>query len=137
MKLVIDTNIILSALIKDSITRKIIIESNWEFYYPLISFYEINKYKNLVLKKSNISKEKYELLLMYLFKHIILIKNDKILNNLEKAKNIMFNIDPNDVVFIATALSIKNSIIWSDDNDFKKQNDVLVVNTEEIINDFF
>jgi predicted nucleic acid-binding protein len=137
MKLVIDTNIILSALIKDSITRKIIIESNWEFYYPLISFYEINKYKNLVLKKSNISKEKYELLLMYLFKHIILIKNDKILNNLEKAKNIMFNIDPNDVVFIATALSIKNSIIWSDDNDFKKQNDVLVVNTKEIINDFF
>lgn len=136
MKLVIDTNIILSALIKDSITRKIIVKSNWEFYYPLMSFYEINKYKNLVIKKSNLSEEKYDNLLISLFKHIKLVHNDKILNNLDKAKNIMFYIDPDDVVFIATSLSIDNSIIWSDDNDFKKQNEVSVINTKEIINLF-
>ena len=34
MRFVIDTNIILSALIKDSSTRKIILKSGWNFYYP-------------------------------------------------------------------------------------------------------
>lgn len=43
---VIDTNIILSAFIKNSTTRKIIVESGWDFYYPEMSFHEIRKYKN-------------------------------------------------------------------------------------------
>jgi predicted nucleic acid-binding protein len=54
MKLVIDTNILLSALIKDSTTRKIIIQSEWQLYYPEISFHEVHKYKQLVLEKSGL-----------------------------------------------------------------------------------
>jgi len=34
MKLVIDANIIISAIIKDSVTRKIITDSKIEFYSP-------------------------------------------------------------------------------------------------------
>ncbi len=49
MIFVIDTNILISALIRDSTTRKIIVKSGWEFYYPEISFHEVRKYKGLVL----------------------------------------------------------------------------------------
>ena len=43
-KLVIDANIILSALIKDSITRKILVGSAIEFYAPDYLIEEVEKY---------------------------------------------------------------------------------------------
>ncbi len=57
MKIVIDTNKLMSALIKDSLTRTIITTSGWSFYYPNISFQEIEKYKNVILEKSEMSEE--------------------------------------------------------------------------------
>ena len=54
MILVIDTNILLASLIRDSTTRKIIVESGWGFYYPEMSFHEVRKYKGLVLEMSEI-----------------------------------------------------------------------------------
>ena len=50
MKIIIDTNVLLSALIKNSSTRTIIMESGWTFYYPEMSFHEVRKYKDLVIK---------------------------------------------------------------------------------------
>ena len=44
MILVIDTNILLASLIRDSTIRKIIVESDWEFFYPEVSFHEVRKY---------------------------------------------------------------------------------------------
>ena len=57
MILVIDTNIFLASLIRDSTTRKIIIESGWNFFYPEMSFHEVRKYKDLVLKMSETSHQ--------------------------------------------------------------------------------
>ena len=82
MKLVLDTNILLSALIKDSTTRKIIVESGWKLYYPEMSFHEIRKYKDLVLKKANIAESDYVELLEYLLEYLILIPDEVILKHL-------------------------------------------------------
>ncbi len=56
-KLVIDANIILSALIKDSITRKILIGSAIEFYAPDYLLEEVKKYISLVSRKNSLSEE--------------------------------------------------------------------------------
>ena len=132
MKMVVDTNIILSALIKDSTTRKIIVKSEWDFYYPEMSFHEIRKYKELVLKKSNLNKEEYRKLLNYLLEHITLVPNEIIYEKLDKAHEIMAHINPDDVIFIATQLSISNSVIWSDDKDFDKQKEIRILKTAQI-----
>lgn len=124
MRIVVDTNILLSALIKDSITRKIIVESGWNFYYPEMSFHEIRKYKNLVLRKSKMSEDEYNKLLDLLLKHINIVPDERIINNLEEAKGVISHIDPDDVVFIAVGLGISDSIIWSDDSDFDKQDKI-------------
>lgn len=52
----------------------------------------------------------------------------------EEAYNLVKNIDVDDVLFFATALVFKNSIIWSDDARLKKQTKVKVLNTQEIVN---
>ncbi len=105
MKLVIDTNVLMSALIKDAATRKIIIESAIEFYAPEVIKDEIFKYKELILKKSKSSEKDCIELFQHLFKHVELIPNDEILPKVAKAKEIMYGVDPNDVLFIAAALS--------------------------------
>ena len=56
MKIVLDTNILISALIKDSITRKIIFESNSEFYYPETSLHELRKHKNFEFLQLDLTK---------------------------------------------------------------------------------
>jgi len=136
MKVVVDTNILLSALIRDSSTRKIIIESGWDFYYPEISFYEVRKYKSLVMKKSGMSDDDYSSLVAKMLTRIILLPEEQIVINMEEAKRIMLHIDPDDVAFIAAALSVENSVIWSNDNHFEMQGEVGVIKTKAII-DFF
>lgn len=133
MKFVIDTNIILSALIKNSITRKIIVESGWNFYYPEMSFHEIRRYKELVLKKSGMNENGYNKLLDLLLEHVDIIPDERICNYLDKAKKIMLKIDPDDVVFVAAKFSITDSVIWSDDSDFDKQNDILVLKSNKVV----
>ena len=133
MKVVIGTNIIISALIKDSTTRRIIIESEWEFYYPEMSFHEVRKHKNIVLEKSGISEGEYAKLLNALLSRIKIVPEEHIKHKLKEAAKALGKIDPDDVVFLATALSISDSVIWSEDRDFEEQDKVKVLKTKEIM----
>ena len=132
MILVIDSNILLASLIRDSTVRKIIVESGWEFYYPKMSFHEVRKYKDLVLEKSGMNEEEYTELLNHLLKHITLVPEEQIKGKIEEANEILGEIDPDDVVFLATAFSIDNANIWSDDAHFEKQDKVKVLKTEDM-----
>ena len=137
MILVIDSNILLASLIRDSTVRKIIVESGWDFFYPESSFHEIRKYKNLVLEKSGMSEEDYTELLNHLLKHIKLVPEEEIKGNMGEADTLLGKIDPDDVVFLATAFSIDNSKIWSDDPHLEKQNKIRVFKTKHIVKLFF
>lgn len=55
MRFVIGTNKIISSLIKDSISRKIIFNSNFKLVTPDYSFTEIYKYEEEIRGKANIS----------------------------------------------------------------------------------
>jgi putative PIN family toxin of toxin-antitoxin system len=132
MRLVLDTNILISALIRESITRKILVTSEIEFLVPEFTFEEINKHKHEILKKSKLKTSQFDLLMATLKENLTIIPKYEI-RRIKEAKEIMDNIDPNDTIFIALALSTLNDGIWSDDIHFKKQNVVKVWNTEELI----
>ena len=134
MIFIIDSNILISALIKDSITRKILVESGWIFFYPEIAFHEIRKYQELILEKSRMNEEEYLQVLRRLLKHIILVPQEQFNSKILDAKNLMGERDPNDVVFLALAMSINNSKIWSNDNDLSEQKEIKVLTTKDIIN---
>tara|TARA_B100000315_G_C14440811_1_gene524593 strand:+ start:313 stop:738 length:426 start_codon:yes stop_codon:yes gene_type:complete len=137
MIFVIDTNILISALIRDSTTRKIIVELDWDFCYPEEAFHEVRKYQNLILEKSGIDEKEYTELLNYLLKHIILIPEEVIQQKHGEAYKLLGKIDPDDVIFLAAALSLENSKIWSDDGHFEKQDKVRVFKTKHIVGLFF
>ncbi len=133
MNVIIDTNIILSAIIKDSLTRHLIISSNVLFYYPEQSFDEVLRNKKIVLEKTKMPQEEFNMKLITLFKYIDVIKNEELLDYAEEADKIIGHIHKNDVPFIAAALA-KPAIIWSNDQHFQKQDKIRVITTNDIIN---
>lgn len=133
MNVILDVNIILSALIRDSTTRKIILNSQLNLYFPELSLHKIRKYKDYTLKKSGLTEKEYDKIMATLFKYIRLVPSEEIKKNWSEANEIMEHIDKEDVVFMATALSIADSVIWSDDRDFEKQNKVKVLKTEDMV----
>ena len=133
MKIILDVNVILSALIRDSATRKIILNSRSDFYFPEPSLDKIRKYKDYILKKSGLDEEEFKELIAILFKYIRIVRAEEIKKNWSEARKLMEHIDPEDVVFIAAAFSIADSVIWSDDRHFEKQNKVKALKTEDLI----
>lgn len=131
MLIVLDTNVLVSALIKDSITRKIILESKETFLFPEFIFEEIKKHKKEVIKKSGLKEKDYEELLNKLIMYVDIIPTGLIKAKRKEALEIAKNIDINDVLFFATALSF-DALIWSDDKALKNQDKVRVLNTKEI-----
>jgi predicted nucleic acid-binding protein len=133
MKIVVDVNVLLSALIRDSTTRKIIRKSELDFYFPEPSLHKIRKYKSYILEKSGLTEQEFTEILANLFKYIHLVPEEEIKRKWQEAKEIMEKIDSEDVIFVATALSLPELIIWSEDKDFDKQKRVKSIKTEEII----
>ncbi len=134
MKIVLDSNILISAFIKDSLVRKIIFDSGFKFYHPKKSLDNLNKYKELILTKSEISTDDYDELYKIIFEKIVIVDEESYLDKLEEAKDIMSSIDIEDVPFIALALSIKDSIIWSEDKHFEKQDKIKIMKTDDMNN---
>ncbi|MFH1181782.1 MAG: PIN domain-containing protein [Candidatus Woesearchaeota archaeon] len=133
MKIIVDVNIVLSALIRDSSTRKLILELRQELYFPEPSLHKIRKYRDYVLSKAELNEKEYAALLATLFRYIKIVPTEEIKEKWGKAGEIMEHIDKEDVVFIAAALSLDDSIIWSDDKDFEKQTVIKALKTREII----
>ncbi len=138
MKIVIDTNILISALTKDSISREIIALSGKEFYYPEVSLKEINKHESLILEKTGMDDGQFNSLFDELMKFVKNISDEEVNGNLQEANKIIGEIDSDDVVFIASALSLGGDcFIWSDDNHFQKQNRIKIYTTKEMISELF
>ena len=57
MNIIIDSNVLFSALIKNSFTRRIILEYQGLFLFPSIIFEETERHKEELLKKSGMSPE--------------------------------------------------------------------------------
>lgn len=132
MRIIIDSNILFSALIKDSKTRKLILEYNGFFLFPSYILEEMEKHERELYTKSGLNEQDFERLLNLILKKVSIIPNEALRPHRQKALEIVKTIDPNDAVFIACALAHPNSIIWSDDKKLKKQERVKVLNTKVI-----
>ncbi len=132
MKLVADTNILISALIKNSTNRKILFSSDFEFYVPEYAFAEISKHKKLILTKSRLDSIDYELFLNIMKEKVSIIPEKDVKKFLTEAKKIMDPIDEDDTAFIALALALQCPV-WTNDSDFTKQEQVEVYSTEDLL----
>lgn len=133
MKLVIDANIFISALMKkDGTAREIIVNSGDIIFLPEYEFQEIYKYKDDIIKKTGYSEKEFIRLTTLLLKNMRIVSYEEIWDVYDEACRIMEKIDAGDIIYIATALAF-DAFIWSDDKHFKKQSRIKVLTTEEMI----
>ncbi len=133
LKLIVDTNIILKALIKDSKTRAILLNPNHKFYLPEYAIEEVEEHLPLLVGKTGLPQEEIKLALSILLTNIEVLPSEEILAKWNEAKEIIGSVDRGDIPFLAASLTIACDGIWSDDKDLKRQERVKVWNTGEII----
>ena len=68
MKLVIDVNVLFSAIIRESTTRELLVKSEHDFYFPEPSKEKIIKYADLLKEKSGLNYEELQKLLKSMFR---------------------------------------------------------------------
>ncbi|MEQ8905363.1 PIN domain-containing protein [Ekhidna sp.] len=123
MKIVVDTNIVFSALLnsKSTISDLILNSSeSFSFYSPSTILAELKEHEAKLLKISGLSERELEELKIYLFKHIHLISLETLSNeSWSNALNLVEDVDPADTPFVALAIEL-NSKLWTGDKKLKK-----------------
>jgi predicted nucleic acid-binding protein len=131
MKLVIDTNKIMAAMIKDSLSRRIICTPMFQFITPDHTLQELSKYEKTIRKKARLTHQEFNLLVSLLFEHIMIVPKEDYEEFLNIAKTLIEDI--NDAPFIALCLAIKADGIWSDDTHFYTQKQYIVFQTKDLL----
>jgi len=133
MKLVVDTNRIIAALIRNSTSRRILLSDKFEFLTVGVTKSEIEEHKQEIMEKAKVTEEEFNKIFSLMFSKIFVISDVTIESKMEEAKQIMDNIDPGDTPFIALALAVDNDGIWSDDKHFQQQNRIQIWKTDVLI----
>ena len=126
MRLIVDPNRIISALIKKGVSRKILTSKNIEFFTVDYVMKEIDKYQDMIIQKSDMSKEEIDTLFSLVMENVNIVPDEDVKSKMKEAIEIMKDIDKKDAPFLAAALAIPNDGIWSHDRHFEKQNKLKV-----------
>jgi putative PIN family toxin of toxin-antitoxin system len=121
MKVVVDSNIIFSALLtKNSKLRDTLLKKNHHFYSPNYFFNEIFKYKEKILSCSKLDEVELYEYLRKILENIQFISREVISKeNRLMAFDLCKDIDEKDTPFIALAIEI-DAYVWTGDKKLKK-----------------
>ena len=133
MNIVLDTNVLIAALLKESKVREIVVNSYNTFIVPSLIFSEILKHKEELLIKSGLDEADFNFLMMKISDYFMAIPNEIIKPYKEEADKIIGSIDKDDVPIIATSLAFNSCPIWTDDKHFEKQGKIKIHKTEDMI----
>lgn len=135
MTLVVDANVVISALIADSKTRELIVTLEPDLVTPEVVHDEIETYEDLIVEKSGLDINRVHQSIELLFGYIDTVPASTFYQHIEQADAAIGETDPDDVLYVACALGC-DAGIWSDDSDFQEQNLVPVFTTSEVVDSF-
>lgn len=132
MPLVVDANVVISALIADGTTRELLVVLDKEWLTPAVIRDEIDRHRDHIVERSDLSVERVDRFLDLLFSnYITLVPVHQFVERIEPAEQALGTVDPDDVLYLATALA-RDAGIWSDDGDFREQELVPVYTTADM-----
>lgn len=132
MKIVVDTNRIIAALVKEGTTREILFDDHFEFVTPDYTVIEIRNHEEELKKKTKLSHEDFEVLLSVIFEKVTIIPHEEYGKFLDECKDEIS--DPDDIPFLATCLATNADGIWAHDPHFKEQTRIKVYTNIDMLN---
>ncbi len=124
MKIVIDSNRVLAAMIRGGTTREILFDRFFDFLAPDFIVVEVQKHEGRIINAAGLTKEEFKTLLALIFEHITIIPESEyayLFNSINEEIP-----DEKDVSYFAVSLASNAAGIWTHDLDFNKQNKVKV-----------
>jgi predicted nucleic acid-binding protein len=132
MILVVDTNILIAALVRDSKTREMIMTGKVRLVSPDFVKTEIYKYENYIIKKAKMSKKEIDILIELLFENIEIIAEEEYKTKLNIAAQIMQE-DKKDIPYVACYLALNCDGIWTNDEHYNDKPKLKVFKTEHLL----
>lgn len=132
MRLVVDTNVVFSALIAGGKTRELMLTGGFNLYAPAYFDTEVRNHRGTLREKTGLTVEELDTLLGLLLDEITTVPSAAFEDLLPAAREAMADIDPDDVPFLALAVHLECAL-WSDDSDLQKQDLAPVVTTTELV----
>lgn len=130
MDLVVDANILFAALIKDGTTIELLFNENIRLFAPEFLLEEFFKHMDEIIGKTKRTEKEFNEIFELLKEIIIIIPLDEFSNFVEHSEKI--SPDKKDIQYFALALKL-NCSIWSNDKALKKQSEINVYNTEDLV----
>ncbi len=118
MHLVVDANVLFSALLKDGLTRKLIYDDRLSLYSPEYLLVELRKYYQELQSKSGLGEEEFKKSLARILSKITLVPDNDLAIYLAPARTLIQ--DEKDLLYLACALSI-GADLWSHDPHLKQK----------------
>jgi predicted nucleic acid-binding protein len=118
MKLVVDTNVIFSAVIAGGTTRELLLgdSHHLDLAVPEFFFRELDGKVSVLAEKADLDEQAVHVLVDLLCEPIRIVPRAAFETELESARDAIAADDPDDVPFVALALHL-DAAIWSDDSD--------------------
>lgn len=130
MKLVVDTNIVISLLIKPSSLSDLFFYEDLELIAPTLLAEELQRNKGIIIQKSELPYQKLDDFLQLILLRITFISEQKFLGHIQAAEHCCP--DPKDIVFFALCLA-EHCPLWSHEKKLQQQTVVPVYDTPKVI----
>ncbi len=130
VKLVVDAGILFTGLTGEGVTKKLLFSDNIKLFAPEFLLDEIKEHLSRIVDISSLPEKSVSILIGLFEKRITLISRFEFEEFLNKANSLISDVD--DTEYLALALSLDCSI-WSNDEHFKKQSEVNVFTTDELV----
>lgn len=132
MELVADTNILLAALLKPSVTQKLLFSDRTLLFVPEHSLSEIKKHSGEFARRMGKTKEEFETALCLILSNVKIIPSEEYVSFKQRALSLCPQKHRDDWPFLALALSL-GCPLWSNDKALKKQGGTSVYSTSELL----
>lgn len=125
MRVVVDSNRVMAALIGQTTTLDLLFSDNLDLYAPKIIVDEISRHKAHIIRKSGIRESAIDELLGIIFSKMNILGADKYQDAMSLALELVGKSDEADTPYVALALKLDCGI-WTHDKHFFKQDKVPV-----------
>jgi predicted nucleic acid-binding protein len=141
MNIVVDSNIFFSMLIKSDGKTVILFDGlrqNFDLYLSDVSFAELNKHQEKLLRASKLDLFEFEKIKINLLSHFTIVPSSFLSQGaIKSAYNFVKGVDINDLPFVASAIFL-NGYLWTGDkvlyNGLKKAGYTAIYNSSDISN---
>lgn len=119
MRVIVDANRIMSSILKDGSTRRVLLDATSELFAPTYLRVEIDTWRMELSRRTGLTTDQFDALLDLLLGRISWVADADIAELIPRARAALS--DPKDAPYLAAALAIGADAIWSEDRDFDAQ----------------